>query len=112
MIKTVKHEKASDELVLVIGGNGKTGRRIRERLAQAGRNLRIGSRRGVPPFDWENPETWGPCLNGVAAAYVCYQPGLAMPGALETVRAFFARAICSGVGKLVCGRSLCCAQRQ
>ena len=101
MSKTVKNKKASDELLLNTGGKGKTGRRIAERLAQAGRNLRLGSRRGAPPFDWQQPETWGPCLEGATAAYVAYQPDLAVPGALETLRGFFEQALSSGVGKLV-----------
>jgi uncharacterized protein YbjT (DUF2867 family) len=37
----------------------------------------------------------------VKSAYIAYQPDLAVPGALETVGAFFAQAIASGVEKLV-----------
>ena len=87
--------------VLVLGGNGKTGRRVAERLRAAGRAVRIGSRTGDPPFDWKNSNTWGPALRGVDAAYVAFQPDLAVPGALETVRSFFTQAVSSGVKKLV-----------
>jgi uncharacterized protein YbjT (DUF2867 family) len=87
--------------VLVLGGTGKTGRRVGERLKTAGRNVRLGSRRGDPAFDWENRDTWALALNGISAVYVSYQPDLAVPGAIDTVGAFFAKAIHSGVGKIV-----------
>ena len=41
-----------DDLTLVLGGTGKTGRRVADRLRQAGRGLRIGSRNAGPRFDW------------------------------------------------------------
>jgi uncharacterized protein YbjT (DUF2867 family) len=92
---------ARDGVILVLGGTGKTGRRVADRLIQAGRPVRIGSRGGEPPLDWEDPGTWGRALQGVTAAYVAYQPDLAVPGALETVQAFFAQAVASGLDKLV-----------
>jgi uncharacterized protein YbjT (DUF2867 family) len=88
-------------ITLVIGGTGKTGRRVVDRLVKADRLVRIGSRSAERPFDWEKRETWAQVLEGVKAAYVAYQPDLAVPGALETVEAFFAQAIASGVEKLV-----------
>jgi uncharacterized protein YbjT (DUF2867 family) len=36
---------------LILGGNGKTGRRVAQRLSARGVPLRIGSRSGTPPFD-------------------------------------------------------------
>jgi uncharacterized protein YbjT (DUF2867 family) len=87
--------------ILVLGGTGKTGRRVAELLRQAGKHVRIGSRTAEPRFDWENRATWGPALHGVKAAYVAYQPDLAAPGALEIVDAFFRQAVDSGVEKLV-----------
>jgi uncharacterized protein YbjT (DUF2867 family) len=91
----------SKGVTLVIGGTGKTGRRVADRLVKAGQPVRIGARGAEPPFDWEKQDTWGQALQGVKAAYVAYQPDLAVPGALETVRAFFAQAVESGVEKLV-----------
>jgi uncharacterized protein YbjT (DUF2867 family) len=87
--------------ILVLGGTGKTGRRVAELLRQAGKHVRIGSRTAEPRFDWENRATWGPALHGVKAAYVAYQPDLAAPGALEIVDAFFRQAVDGGVEKLV-----------
>jgi uncharacterized protein YbjT (DUF2867 family) len=89
------------DLTLVLGGTGKTGRRLADLLRQAGHGVRIGSRNAEACFDWENRDTWRPALHGVKAAYVAYQPDLAAPGALETVDAFFREAVDSGVEKLV-----------
>jgi uncharacterized protein YbjT (DUF2867 family) len=91
----------SSDHVLVLGGTGKTGRRIVERLAAAHVKVRVGSRSAAVPFDWEEPATWGPALDSVDAVYVSFQPDLAVPGALETVTAFFRQAETSGVRKLV-----------
>jgi uncharacterized protein YbjT (DUF2867 family) len=88
-------------VILVLGGTGKTGRRVADLLRQAGKRVRIGSRKAEPRFDWENRATWGPALQGVKAAYVAYQPDLAAPGAIEIVDAFFHQAIECGVEKLV-----------
>jgi uncharacterized protein YbjT (DUF2867 family) len=94
-------EHWSKGITLVIGGTGKTGRRVADRLVKAGRKVRIGSRSAELSFDWEKQDTWEQALQGVKAAYVAYQPDLAVPGALVTVEAFFDRAIASGVEKLV-----------
>jgi nucleoside-diphosphate-sugar epimerase len=90
-------EHGSKGITLVIGGTGKTGRRVADRLVKAGRQVRIGSRSAALPFDWEKQDTWDRVLQGVKAAYVAYQPDLAVPGALEIVEAFFDRAISNEV---------------
>jgi len=90
-----------NDVTLVVGGNGKTGRRVAERLERLGLPFRIGSRSGYPPFDWEDRETWLPSLNGVAQAYVTYYPDLCVLGALEAVQSFFAQAVNAGVKKMV-----------
>lgn len=87
--------------VLVLGANGKTGRRVRQRLEAAGVPVRAGSRSGTPRFDWDDAETWGPALAGARSAYVTFQPDVAIPGALATVTAFFAAAREHGVDRLV-----------
>jgi uncharacterized protein YbjT (DUF2867 family) len=88
-------------LVLVTGGNGKTGKRVAERLIASGRQVRIGSRSGNPAFDWNNQAGWAAALDGVEAVYVAYQPDLAVPTALETVTVFFDEAVNRGVKKIV-----------
>src|SRR5688572_3705693 len=90
-----------DDLTLVLGANGKTGRRVAARLAAKGRTVRIGSRSGEPPFDWEDRTTWEPALAGTTAAYVTYYPDLAFPGAAETVREFADLAVATGTRRLV-----------
>ena len=86
---------------LVLGGRGKTGRRVVQRLTARGLPVRVGSRSGQPPFDWEDPSTWAPVLQGARAAYMSYYPDLAIPGATEAVRAFADLAVEQGVGRLV-----------
>ncbi|TIO09808.1 NAD(P)H-binding protein [Mesorhizobium sp.] len=86
---------------LILGGTGKTGRRLADRLTAQGLPVRIGSRSGTPPFDWENNTTWEPALDGVGAVYISYYPDLAVPGAAEAVGAFANLAVDRGVRRLV-----------
>jgi uncharacterized protein YbjT (DUF2867 family) len=87
--------------VLVLGGTGKTGRRIVERLQARGVAVRVGSRSASPPFEWKDPATWGPALAGASAVYVSYYPDLAVPGAPEAVGALADEARRQGVQRLV-----------
>jgi uncharacterized protein YbjT (DUF2867 family) len=89
------------DVTLVIGGTGKTGRRVVERLQARGRPVRVGSRSGRPPFDWEDRTTWAPALHGAAAAYVSYYPDLAAPGAPEAVGSLAELAVAGGTRRLV-----------
>ena len=43
-------DQSNSELILVLGGTGKTGRRIVQRLAKRGFETIIGSRSAKPPF--------------------------------------------------------------
>jgi uncharacterized protein YbjT (DUF2867 family) len=95
------HEAQDTKPTLVLGGTGKTGRRIIERLRARGVPTRVGSRSGQPPFDWEDPATWGPALEGVGSAYISYYPDLAVPGAVEATRSFAELAVRGGVRRLV-----------
>ena len=87
--------------VLVLGGTGKTGRRIVERLRARDIAVRVGSRSAEPPFEWEDRTTWAPALEGVGAIYVSYYPDLAVPGAPEAVGALARQALEQGVQRLV-----------
>ncbi|MET8312382.1 NAD(P)H-binding protein [Micromonospora sp. NPDC005173] len=89
------------QTILVLGGTGKTGRRIVERLQGSGVPVRVGSRSAGQPFDWADRATWAPVLQGVGTVYVSYYPDLAVPGAPETVGAFTELAVASGVSRLV-----------
>lgn len=87
--------------ILVVGSTGKTGRRVAERLAARGVDVREGSRGSAVPFDWEDRATWGPALAGVDAAYVTYFPDLAAPGSIAAVQVFTDLAVASGVRRVV-----------
>jgi len=91
----------TSDLTLVLGGTGKTGRRVAQRLRALGRPVRIGSRAGDPPFDWTDRATWPGSLAGVRAAYLTYQPDIAFPGAADIVGDYAALAAASGVRRLV-----------
>jgi uncharacterized protein YbjT (DUF2867 family) len=86
---------------LVIGGTGKTGRRVAERLTAHGLPIRIGSRSGEPPFNWEAQATWAPTLRNIGAVYLTYYPDLAVPGAVDAVSSFVELAMASGIRRLV-----------
>ncbi|MEU6557758.1 NAD(P)H-binding protein [Streptomyces sp. NPDC046915] len=86
---------------LIIGGTGKTGRRVAQRLTARGLPVRVGSRTGEPPFDWDAPDSWEPALDGVTAVYVTYHPDLAFPGAAEAVGALAESAVRKGARRLV-----------
>lgn len=87
--------------ILVLGGTGKTGRRVIEKLIQKGIRPRIGSRSGSPKFDWEDQSTWPAELETMKAVYITFQPDLAVPGADKTIRKFARQAVESGVEKLI-----------
>src|SRR5918995_4648576 len=96
-----KEQKMATKVTLVLGGTGKTGRRVVERLTARGIPVRVGSRSGEPPFDWEDRITWAPALRDVGSVYVSYFPDLAVPGAVATVRSFADLAVEAGVRRLV-----------
>ena len=86
---------------LVLGGTGKTGRRMVQRLQAAGRPVRVGTPSATPPFDWDDQSTWAPALEGVGSVYVTYYPDVAIPGAAAAVGAFAELAVATGVRRLV-----------
>ncbi len=85
---------------LVLGGTGKTGRRVVERLRARGLPVRVGSRAGEPRFDWEDRSTWAPALDGTGSVYLTYYPDLAVPGAVDAVGEFAALAVRSGAPRI------------
>jgi len=100
---TTTHESNENRsgITLVLGGTGKTGRRVAERLIARGAKTRVASRSTQPAFDWNAPATWDAVLDGVSAAYITYSPDLAIPGATESIRAFVEQAVAGGVRRLV-----------
>ncbi|HET9421842.1 MAG TPA: NAD(P)H-binding protein [Nocardioides sp.] len=96
-MNTTSHD---DRPTLVIGGTGKTGRRVVARLRDRGLPVRVGSRSAELPFDWTDESTWAPALQGVRAVYLPY-PDLVLPEPTKATRAFAELAIEHGVDRLV-----------
>ena len=87
--------------ILVLGGTGKTGRRVVARLQERGAAVRVGSRGGEPPFDWHDRATWAPALRGASAAYISYFPDITVPGAPEAIAELSRLAVAGGTRRLV-----------
>src|SRR5262245_23507831 len=86
---------------LVLGGTGKTGRRVVDRLTARGVPTRVGVPSADRPFDWEDESTWPHALEGVAQVYVTYYPDIAAPGAVDKTSAFADLAVRRGIPRLV-----------
>jgi uncharacterized protein YbjT (DUF2867 family) len=95
------HMSNEQHLTAIVGGTGKTGRRVSDRLQSSGRAVRVASRRTDPPFDWNDPTTWRRAVAGCDAAYVTFYPDLAFPGAAEKLGRFAELAVAAGVDRLV-----------
>jgi len=87
--------------ILVIGGTGKTGRKIVNKLNTLGHNVRVGSRSATPAFGWDNPDTWEEAMQNIDKVYITFQPDLAVPGALEAIETLVKKAKNCKVKKLV-----------
>ncbi|GAA4966087.1 NmrA family NAD(P)-binding protein [Algibacter aquimarinus] len=89
------------ENILVIGGNGKTGRRVAENLTQLGHNVRVVGRKTNPAFDWENTDTYDTALKDMDRAYIVYYPDLAVPGSRDAITTLTKKALDAGLEKVV-----------
>jgi uncharacterized protein YbjT (DUF2867 family) len=95
--KGTRHDRRS----AIGGGLGKTGRRVLDRLAARGIAARAASRSTNPRFDWTDRTGWEPALAGATAAYVTYQPDLAVPHAAGAIGAFADAAAAAGIRHVV-----------
>ncbi len=84
--------------ILVLGGTGKTGRRVVSRLRLHGYPVRAASRTAVTHFDWSDASTWAPALEGVEAAYLVDSQAA---DAADSLGSFSELAVSSGVQRLV-----------
>jgi len=89
------------ENILVIGGTGKTGRRVAENLTQLGHNVRVVGRKTNPVFNWENPDTYNDALKNMDRAYIVYYPDLAVPGSRDAITTLTKKALAAGLEKVV-----------
>ncbi|MEV0439033.1 NAD(P)H-binding protein [Streptomyces spectabilis] len=87
--------RTTNDLILVLGATGKTGRRIVPRLRAAGHAVRAASRSGETYFDWNERSIWPTVLDGVSALY------LVAPEEPEPVADFVAQAEAAGVRRFV-----------
>ncbi|WP_212817633.1 NAD(P)H-binding protein [Polymorphospora rubra] len=83
--------------ITVIGGTGKTGRRVVAQLRRAGHEPRAASRSAATRFDWTDRDTWPAAVEGAGAVYVTpYDPGDG-----DLLKAFTDVAVHAGVRRLV-----------
>jgi uncharacterized protein YbjT (DUF2867 family) len=87
--------------IILIGGSGKTGGRVADRLAKRGLGFRFASRSSALPFDWEKPAGWAAALTGAKSAYVSFQPDLAVSWAADAIGALARTAIDCGLTHIV-----------
>ncbi|TVL89403.1 NAD(P)H-binding protein [Streptomyces sp. SAJ15] len=88
----------TDKPIVVLGGTGKTGRRVASQLQERGHLIRVASRSSAHRFDWYDRSTWAAVLDGAAAVYVVDSES---PDAAEQLRDFGALAAERGVERLV-----------
>ncbi|MBL0885796.1 NmrA family NAD(P)-binding protein [Myceligenerans indicum] len=55
---------------LILGGTGKTGRRLARTLTGGGHVVRAAGRSTTPRFDWHDRSTWATALTGVDGVFV------------------------------------------
>ncbi|MFJ6661230.1 NmrA family transcriptional regulator [Streptomyces sp. NPDC091377] len=91
----------NEHTTLVLGGTGRVGRRVTKRLIERRVKVRVGSRTGEPPFDWETPATWAGAFTGVQSAYLMYYPEVEWPGAGDAIATVAQLAVDAGVRRLV-----------
>lgn len=84
--------------ILVLGGTGKTGRRVTSALDALGVAHRPVSRRTGIRFDWSDRSTWARALDGATAVYLV-GPSMSLDDA--EVAAFVPQAVEAGVRRLV-----------
>jgi uncharacterized protein YbjT (DUF2867 family) len=85
----------SEEAVVVLGATGRTGRRVASQLHAAGVPVRAASRAGDVRFDWSDPATWEPTVDGAERMY------LMAPDGQEIDPSFVSRAVERGVRHFV-----------
>lgn len=83
---------------LVLGGTGKTGRRVAAQLQARDVPVRAASRSSEQRFDWYDETTWEPALDGIEALYVV---PMANADAVELTAAFTKLAAARRVDRVV-----------
>ncbi|MEY9935032.1 uncharacterized protein YbjT (DUF2867 family) [Catenulispora sp. GP43] len=90
------------ENFLILGGTGKTGRRIASRLTAAGHQVRTASRTGGDVrLDLDDPATHTPALAGITAAYLIEPGSVSGDNNPPRMAALVDAAVAAGVRRLV-----------
>ncbi len=84
--------------ILILGGAGKTGRRIATQLHDRGVELKLASRSSQPPFDWHDDSTWPATVRGTDTAYLAPPVD---PAGLDAVGSFITQAAADGLRRVV-----------
>ena len=84
--------------ILIIGGKGKTGRRVAAQLDARDIAYRLASRSSEQHFDWYDQSTWSPAVDGIDTAYLAPPVG---PTGLELAGQFVKQAAAEGLRRVV-----------
>lgn len=84
--------------ILIIGGKGKTGRRVAEQLDARDIAYLLASRSSEQRFDWYDRSTWSPTVAGIDTAYLAPPVG---PTGLALAGEFIKQAAAEGLRRVV-----------
>jgi uncharacterized protein YbjT (DUF2867 family) len=84
--------------ILILGGAGKTGRRVATRLHARDVGFKLASRSSEPPFDWQDDATWAATVRGTDTAYLA--PPVDTAG-LDGAARFIKQASAAGLRRVV-----------
>lgn len=84
--------------ILIIGGKGKTGRRVAEQLETRGIAYRLASRSSEQRFDWYDEGSWAGAVAGIDTAYLAPPVG---PTGLALAGKFIQHAADAGLRRVV-----------
>lgn len=88
----------TDTPILVLGGTGKTGRRVVEQLGARNLPVRVASRSSRQTFDWYDERTWSAAVAGIDTAYLAPPVG---PTGLAKAGEFIKQAAAEGLRRVV-----------
>jgi uncharacterized protein YbjT (DUF2867 family) len=84
--------------ILILGGQGKTGRRVAEQLTSQQIPVRLASRSSEQRFDWYDDSTWSAAVAGIDTAYLAPPVG---PTGLAQAGKFIKQAAYEGLRRVV-----------
>lgn len=84
--------------ILILGGAGKTGRRITTQLDARGVEFRLASRSAEQRFDWYDESTWSAVVHGTDTAYLAPPVD---PAGLDAAGRFIKQTSADGLRRVV-----------